>query len=121
MIKGDKIATTRKEIKEIMTEVVKDSFSTEEFRNTTMETLVEFNVGKFIPERDAYFENDIKPFISQEIKTSEQKLRDWTDKRVGEAEGRIIQKTHTLTDILGEKDVIGDHDIRKIRLVGMRK
>jgi len=136
-----KITTTREEIREIVTEVIENSFSGDKFKNAVensfggkkfkdaaensfggdkfkdavMETLVEFNVGKFIPERNTYFEDDIKPSIIKEI----QGARDWTDKKVREPEGKIISKINTLTNVLEEKDVINVKEVEMVKRAGV--
>jgi hypothetical protein len=93
--------------------------------NNLMETLVTFNEEKAIPrfkeamkevmmDGFANFNVDfLKPAVEElkvEIKKSEQVNKDWTDKRVGEAEGRIIPKINTLTNVLKDKNVIDEEE-----------
>lgn len=124
----EKIITTKNELRETLREVIEESYGSqkfkdsvegafggEKFKDAVMESLVEFNVGKFIPERNAYFENDIKPSINQEIKVSEQKIMDYSDRKLETTEGNIISKINTLTNVLEDKNIIDEEDVKKVR------
>lgn len=98
--------------------------------NNLMETLVTFNEEKAIPRLkeamkemlDDQFDNKVKP----EIIKAKQEMMDYTDKRVGGAEGRINPKLNrinqqldTLTNVLRDKNVIDEEDVKKVQKAGV--
>jgi len=56
--------------------------------------------------------------VGVEIKMSEQVTRDYIDKRTGEAEGRIIPKINTLTNVLREKGAISAREMASVQSAG---
>ena len=63
---------------------------------------------------DKKFEK-IETELKIEIKKSEQKMMDYTNKRIGESEGKIIPKINALTNILKDKNIINEDDVRKVK------
>ncbi|MDD5731971.1 MAG: hypothetical protein PHU42_03715 [Patescibacteria group bacterium] len=100
------------------------SMTKDELKDLLMETLAEFNVNKFIPERDKHFEGVAKPFISQEIKTSEQRMMNYTDKQTGVLKGELVsplkkedEKLEKVTEKLGDKKVFNTKDVGEIKSI----
>ena len=110
--KDKKITTTREEIKEVMQEVMMDG-------------LASFNVDFLQPGLEGVkkeLREEMKTMgqeLREEMKTTGQELRDYTDKRVGEAEGRIIPKINTLTNILRDKNIVSEEEVVSVRKAGL--
>ena len=86
------------------------------------EVLGKFTEDVLLPAIGRLIDNSadsVKEELRVEIKISEQANKDWTNKRVGEAEGRIIPKINTLTNVLEEKGVISTKQAGIVKRAGI--
>lgn len=140
-----KITTTKEEIREIVTDVIDNAFGGQKFKDSVLEivessfegqkfkdsvedvvmgAIAKFNADDLKPQ----FENIDKKFddldkkidnTKKELMVEMQKVRDYNDKRIDQAEGRIIPKISTLTNVLREKDILNSEDVRKVQKAGV--
>ena len=121
-------AITKSELKETLKEVIEESYGGQKFKDSVeevvMDAIAKFNTDDLKPQ----FENINKKFedIDRKIDTTKkelmvemQKVRDYNDKRIDQAEGRIIPKISTLTNVLRGKEIIGDEDVQKVQKAGV--
>ena len=63
-------------------------------------------------------EQNILPAVGEMINKAKQDMMDYTDKRIGESEGKIIPKLKTLVDVLENKKIISAKEAHETMRVG---
>lgn len=87
-------------------------------KSDLVDVLGTFTEDVLLPKMQEMIDTNFVEKIKPEIMKAKQEMMDYTDKRIGQSEGKILPKINAITDVLRNKNVINDKDAVSIRSAG---